>query len=153
MRNIKECQNKFDNEQIMKSKIITGFDLSRNKFEIGQWVDVKDTIDQWLEAQITQVRGSLAFVHYNGWGSRWDEWIEFSSPRIAPFRTYTVQSPNSIFLSPYPTVVPDANVESQKRNIDTFYYMDRSLEFMSELSKRIDLMSKLKKTSSMSLLN
>jgi hypothetical protein len=151
LKNIQICQNEFDNEHISKNMVINGFDLSKNKYEIGQWVDVKDTIDQWLEAQITQIRGSLAYVHYNGWGNRWDEWIEFSSPRIAPFKTYTVQSPNSIFLSPYPTVVPDANVESQKRNIDTFYYMEKSVEFMAEVTKCIELMSKLR-ISSKSLL-
>jgi hypothetical protein len=54
--------------------------------EVGQWVDVKDTIDQWLEAQVIRVRGNQAYVHYNGWGTRWDEWIDFSSPRIAHFK-------------------------------------------------------------------
>jgi len=47
---------------------------------------VKDTIDQWLEAQIIQVRNNMVYVHYNGWGTRWDEWIEMSSPRIAAFK-------------------------------------------------------------------
>ena len=52
----------------------------------GQWVDVKDTIDQWLEAQVIDVQGNKAYVHYNGWGNRWDEWIDMTSNRIKPFR-------------------------------------------------------------------
>ena len=40
------------------------------------WVDVKDTIDQWLEAQIINIADDKIFIHYNGWGSRWDEWID-----------------------------------------------------------------------------
>jgi len=148
IKNMQNCQNKFDNDMIINSKTITGFDFSKTQYEVGQWVDVKDTINQWLEAQIIQIRGNLAYVHYNGWGNRWDEWIEFSSPRIAPFKTYTMQSPNSIFLSPYPSVVPDANVESQKRSIDTFYYMEKSVEFMSQVSKYVEVMNKLRKASS-----
>ena len=57
---------------------------------MGQWVDVKDTIDQWLEAQVIDAREDSVFVHYNGWGSRWDEWIPNNSPRIAALRTFTV---------------------------------------------------------------
>jgi len=66
---------------------------------IGQWVDVKDTINQWvfhyfsnseylfkLEAQVINIRDNQAFIHYNGWGTRWDEWIDMNSPRIALFR-------------------------------------------------------------------
>lgn len=48
-----------------------------------------------------------AFVHYNGWGARWDEWIPSSSARLAPFRTFTVQNPKSIYMSPYPNIQPD----------------------------------------------
>ena len=39
---------------------------------IGQWLDVRDTVNQWLEATVLQVeevdfRLSRIFVHYNGW--------------------------------------------------------------------------------------
>ena len=33
--------------------------------------------------------GAHVYVHYNGWPSRWDEWIPVDSPRLAPFRTRT----------------------------------------------------------------
>eukprot|EP00347_Sterkiella_histriomuscorum_P000368 403376132 len=84
------------------------FDLENRKFEIGQWVDVKDTIDQWLEGQIIDIKENQVFIHYNGWGSRWDEWVAANSPRIAAFRTQTVQNPRSFYLSPYPNILPDA---------------------------------------------
>ena len=53
---------------------------------------MRDTIEQWLEAEVIDVNKSekMIFVHYNGWGTRWDEWISMNSPRIAPFRTHTV---------------------------------------------------------------
>ena len=39
------------------------------RFHVGQWIDVKDTVSQWLEATIVQVdeEGKRVFVHYNGW--------------------------------------------------------------------------------------
>jgi hypothetical protein len=94
IENIINCRSKCVEQQLKennnnnqnKNFTITGFDFSKSKLEVGQWIDVKDTIDQWLEAQVVKVRNNEAFVHYNGWGTRWDEWIEFSSPRIANFR-------------------------------------------------------------------
>lgn len=81
---------------------IKGFDFSERKLEIGQWIDIKDTIDQWLEGEVIDINETQVFVHYNGWGRRWDEWIDMNSPRIAAFRTHTVQSPYSMFMSPNP---------------------------------------------------
>jgi hypothetical protein len=99
LQNILNCRSKFDDQLIQnkenkdynnnisnKNHTITGFDFSKSKLEVGQWIDVKDTIDQWLEAQVVKVRNNEAYVHYNGWGTRWDEWIDFSSPRIANFK-------------------------------------------------------------------
>jgi len=38
-------------------------------FHIGQWLDVKDTVQQWLEATVMDMNQSIKkiFVHYNGW--------------------------------------------------------------------------------------
>lgn len=145
IQNIISCKTKFDDNNVMQNKTITSFDFSKSKYEVGQWVDVKDTIDQWLEAQVIQVRNGQAYVHYNGWGTRWDEWIDFSSPRIATFRTYTLQSPTSIFSSPYPAVPCDANLEPQPRSIDSFYYMDKSLNYMNDIIKGIETIGILRK--------
>jgi hypothetical protein len=81
--------------------------LSQRRFFQGQWLDVKDTVDQWLEATVLSVRGSKLLIHYNGWPSRWDEWIESSSPRIAPFRTRTAHTLNTVTQSPSPNIRPD----------------------------------------------
>jgi hypothetical protein len=35
---------------------------------------------------------------------RWDEWIAFDSPRVAPFRSRTVHSTLSPYVSPTPNV-------------------------------------------------
>ena len=82
------------------------------RFYKGQWVDVKDTVDQWLEAQIIEIiqtlNGTQAFVHYNGWPNRWDEWIDINSPRIQYFKTHTYQSLASPMHSPHPVNSTDA---------------------------------------------
>lgn len=82
-------------------------DFENREFTIGQWVDVKDTINQWLEAEIIDIDDSCfsrisqeerninlerkVKVHYIGWGDNWDEWLTFNSKRIMPFRFFTVE--------------------------------------------------------------
>lgn len=38
-------------------------------FFVGQWLDVKDTVSQWLEATVMDVSETqrTVFIHYNGW--------------------------------------------------------------------------------------
>lgn len=74
------------------------------RFETGQWVDVLDTVNQWLEATVMQVSedGMKIKVHYNAWGERWDEVIDIRSHRIAPFRTKTKHRRTSENLSATP---------------------------------------------------
>jgi large subunit ribosomal protein L40e len=45
------------------------FSVARRVFFVGQWIDVKDTVSQWLEATIMAMdnAGRRVFVHYNGW--------------------------------------------------------------------------------------
>ena len=90
---------------------LTPFNFSTTRLEVGQWVDAKDTIDQWLEGQVIQVNeNNQVYIHYNGWGSRWDEWIDINSPRLSPFRTHSIQYPYSPYLSPFPNTKPDAEI-------------------------------------------
>ena len=63
-------------------------------------------------------------------------------------KTYTLQSPTSVFLSPYPSVPCDANIEPQHRSIDSFYYMEKSAAYMTEMCRVIEMMSKLRKRNS-----
>ena len=71
------------------------------------WVDAKDTVDQWLEAQVVEVSASQVYIHYNGWPCRWDEWIDVNSPRIEYFRTHTQQSISAPMHSPRPVTPAD----------------------------------------------
>lgn len=77
------------------------------QYHQGQWLDVRDTVAQWLEATVLDVDHTARrlFVHYNAWPSRWDEWIDFGSPRLAPFRSRTLHA-SSAQACPVPAVWP-----------------------------------------------
>lgn len=81
----------------------------RRRFFVGQWLDVKDTVNQWLESTVMAVADDKVLVHYHGWPARWDEWIDVDSDRLAAFRTRTVHTINASQLSPAPvTRLPNA---------------------------------------------
>ena len=107
------------NELIEKDKTKTKegddmncFNLNKRFLEKGQWVDVKDTVDKWLEAQVIEISEDKKKVkiHYNKWGERWDEWIDINSPRIMPFRYHTRQTSLTNYNSPFPNKKPDKNI-------------------------------------------
>ena len=52
----------------------------------GQFVEVQDTAQKWLPAEILDVSltQQMVFIHYEGWHEKWDEWLPFSSARIRP---------------------------------------------------------------------
>ena len=147
--NLSKCK-KIYSPNINKIEV---FDFSKTKYEVGQWVDVKDTIEQWLEAQVMEVQNDKAYVHYNGWGTRWDEWIEFSSPRMRNFKIYTLQSPGSVFMSPYPGIPCDSNIQPQTRNIDCFFYLEKLQDYLKELYSDIQKLVLLRKKNKYSLFN
>jgi len=79
-------------EEPSPTQLITG-ELPFQDIEYfeGQWVDCRDTVNNWLEATVLRVNREdrTILVTYHGWPERWNEWINFTSNRIAPFRTHT----------------------------------------------------------------
>jgi hypothetical protein len=57
--------------------------------------DVADSLGKWLPAHILNRTGDRVFVHYEGWDSKWDEWIDFNKEplRFAEFRTCSTGQP------------------------------------------------------------
>ena len=51
----KEDKNEEKNEEKNKEDKINCFNLNKRILAKGQWVDVKDTVEQWLEAQVIEV--------------------------------------------------------------------------------------------------
>ena len=141
--NYNNTKKKFDPKA--SNNIIEVFDFNKSSYEVGEWVDVKDTINQWLEAQVMKVKNNKAYVHYNGWGIRWDEWIDFNSPRMRNFKTYTLQSPLTFCNVPYPAIPCDSNIEPQQRPIDIFFYLEKTKEHMENLMEEINHLLNLRK--------
>ena len=141
--NYNNTKKKFDPKA--SNNIIEVFDFNKSSYEVGEWVDVKDTINQWLEAQVMKVKNNKAYVHYNGWGIRWDEWIDFNSPRMRNFKTYTLQSPLTFCNVPYPAIPCDSNIEPQQRPIDIFFYLEKTKEHMESLMEEINHLLNLRK--------
>ena len=141
--NYNNTKKKFDPKA--SNNIIEVFDFNKSSYEVGEWVDVKDTINQWLEAQVMKVKNNKAYVHYNGWGIRWDEWIDFNSPRMRNFKTYTLQSPLTFCNVPYPAIPCDSNIEPQQRPIDMFFYLEKTKEHMESLMEEINHLLNLRK--------
>ncbi|CAD8075419.1 unnamed protein product [Paramecium primaurelia] len=69
-------------EQWNKSKLI-------DNLAINQKVDIMDQQFIWCVATIKQIGKKELFIHYDGWGKEYDEFIPLQSNRIAPLGLYT----------------------------------------------------------------
>lgn len=147
INNLLYSRNSYHESDSFINKSIYPYDKNKIKYEKGQWLDAQDSIDQWLEAQVIQVNNekSEVYIHYNGWGARWDEWLNFSSPRLAPFKTYSINTNPGCYSSPYPSIVPDVHIDNLQRSIDPYFYLEKASQYMTELQKTIDNILKCKK--------
>lgn len=117
-----------DINSIYSLKKIVPFNYHKRQFELGQWVDVIDTIEQWCEAEVIDLNESQIKVHYNGWSNRWDEWVEKNSQRIQPLRTFTIQKLNSFYQSPTPNKNLDGDFSKIPiKNLDLISTLDQSI--------------------------
>ena len=68
-------------------------DAPDGTYKVNDVVDCQDSVRRWYAARIIKVDtvgGRLQYlIHYEGWPSRWDEWLPFDTPRIVPYRTHT----------------------------------------------------------------
>ena len=54
-------------------------------FNPGDLVDAMDLEGVWHEGVVRDVDPQQGYrVHFRGWSSRWDEWVETTSERIQP---------------------------------------------------------------------
>jgi hypothetical protein len=60
-------------------------DVGDSKFEVNQKIDCKDSVNKWLPAQVVSVSDGRILVHYEGWTTKWDEWLDTNSSRIADY--------------------------------------------------------------------
>lgn len=67
---------------------------------MGDVIDALDTANKWYESTIRDVKPDKILVHYEGWESRWDAWIDRDSPNLAPKNTHTTGPYQVQFPSP-----------------------------------------------------
>ena len=93
------------------------------KYKVGQWVDIKDRYDTWIEGQITGINNNRVKVNYLGMPPNMNEWLEMKSDRLALFRTYTSQKNLKNFYSLYPNKGNEYNREQihVQENVPLYY--------------------------------
>lgn len=113
------------------------FVWTRRKFVVGMWVDVKDTVNAWLEGQVLSVQqrsgSDYVHIHYNEWPSQWDEWISSASTRLQPFRSLTKQNLDSPVQSPFPLVVTPDVFSGHSTLLDVAEYVQQAQMLLSAL--------------------
>ena len=58
--------------------------------QVGYFVDAMDSSQRWLAASIKELdpaKGVL--IQFDGWSSKWNEWLSMRSRRLAPFRRHS----------------------------------------------------------------
>ena len=124
-QNINNLFNMIDNspEITLKNcdKLTYLIDDKCQQFKIGQWIDIKDANDNWIEGQILSIQDNKVNVHYLGLSRNMNEWINIKSDRLAIFRTYTSQDITSKYLSCYPNKKEEFN-DNINNNLSSIYY-------------------------------
>ena len=92
-------------------------------YKVGQWVDIRDRYDNWIEGQITGISNNRIKVQYMGMAPNMNEWLEMKSERVALFRTYTSQKNLKNFYSLYPNKSAQYNRDQihVQENIPLYY--------------------------------
>lgn len=127
-----------DNSKVEELFIINNSKCKQISFKVGQWIDAKDNTNTWLEAQIIAIRDNKAQINYLGWGNVYNEWIDLNSPRLALFRTQTIQSPFSKYISPFPNKKSeDAIAFKDVHSFDDFGELEELVNFIDNLRNKI----------------
>jgi OTU-like cysteine protease/RNA binding activity-knot of a chromodomain len=94
--------------------------------EVGSYVDVRDNVGKWDEAEIIKREDERAFVHFLNWDSKWDEWVNTKDEgyRFAAFRRYSQTDVDhgytqhqQVYVCP-PNIIPRVWVNGYVRKID-----------------------------------
>jgi hypothetical protein len=57
------------------------------EFAVGDKIDAIDTDSVWLRATVLKVGNQRVFVHYDGYDSKWDMWIDTVFSKVSPCGT------------------------------------------------------------------
>lgn len=57
--------------------------------KVGDYLDCRDSVNNWCIAEVLKMTDMRIYVHYEGWSTRWDEWLGLTTDSVAPLHTYT----------------------------------------------------------------
>jgi hypothetical protein len=52
------------------------------QYHVGQNLDILDSVNKWVNAEVLFVGNGTVYVHYSGWSAKYDEEIKIPSHRI-----------------------------------------------------------------------
>jgi hypothetical protein len=73
--------NEFEDEKGVPKKDI--------RYVVGDLIDCRDNKNKWYESTVKEVKTTEVLIHFNGWASKYDEWIPIESERIAPVHSHS----------------------------------------------------------------
>eukprot|EP01084_Bolivina_argentea_P249839 418393_1 len=82
------------------------FNTKTNHLTIGQLIETFDLIAKtWAVSQIIDIKDNLIQIHWYGWSTRYDEWINKYDKRLAPLQTHTLAM--TPLLNPQKNIYPN----------------------------------------------
>jgi len=72
----------------VKQRVPPDYDLV---LELGTELDVCDTQNKWFLGEVQELSEEVAFVHYIGWPTKYDEWISRTSWRLQQKGSYVMK--------------------------------------------------------------
>jgi len=61
----------------------------KDQLKVGDLVDAMDSDQKWFESVIIEIKGTKAKVHFKGWSSKWDSYLDIQSASIQYLHTKT----------------------------------------------------------------
>ncbi|ORX89490.1 hypothetical protein K493DRAFT_340602 [Basidiobolus meristosporus CBS 931.73] len=62
----------------------TSHNIFKDRFKVGSTLEVRDRLKEWCTGVVMAIKGYRVLIHYEGWPSTHDEWIEINSKRLKP---------------------------------------------------------------------
>ena len=64
----------------------------RRELKKGSECDVVDFLHDWYTSRVIEFNKETnrVFITYDGWGSKWDEWISRDNARIQPYKSIAI---------------------------------------------------------------
>ncbi|ELT97191.1 hypothetical protein CAPTEDRAFT_222293 [Capitella teleta] len=60
-------------------------------WKVGARIEARDFLDKWYQAKINDIddKDQTVLVHFDGWNTRYDEWIKMESDRLRPITRHS----------------------------------------------------------------